>query len=56
MKKHYVVIRVNGYYEASNKRDAMRYLVETENATHVIRTASTDGNYYHSRINIVAEK
>ncbi len=54
MKRHYVVIQTDGYYEATNKKDALEYLAETSNATHVILTSSRDGNYYHNHLKIIA--
>ena len=54
MKRHYVVLRIDGYYDAKNKKDALRYLETTIEAIYVIHTRSTEGNYYHNRIKIVA--
>ena len=54
MKKHYVVLRTDGYYEAKNKKDALEYLRDTPDATHVIYTRAQEGNYYHDRVKVVA--
>ena len=56
MKRHYVVLQTDGYYEADDKKDALKYLKDTITATHVIHTRSTDGNYYHDRVKVIAEK
>ena len=47
MKKHYVVLLTDGYYEAANKKDAAAFLQETVGAIEIIYTRSQDGNYYH---------
>ncbi len=56
MKRHYVVLKTCGYYEADNKKDAMEILRDDEFAVEVIHTRSWDGNYYHDRIKVVAGK
>ena len=56
MKKRFVVLMTNGYYEAANKKDATEFLHGNEGAIEVIRTQAQAGNYYHSRIKVVAAK
>lgn len=56
MKRHYVVMQPNGYYEAKNKIDALAFMAENARSTHVIYTGSQCGNYYHNRIKTIATK
>ena len=56
MKKQYVVRMINGYYQAENKKDAIEFLNENDTACDVIYTASSEGNYYHNRVNVIASK
>jgi len=53
--KKYVVLMVNGYYIAQNKKDAMREYNNNDIAYKVIYTKSAKGNYYHNKIKVIAE-
>lgn len=55
-KRHYVVRMVSGYYEAKNKKDAVKFLHDEEFAEDIIYTRSENGNYYHNRVNVVMTK
>ncbi len=54
MKKHYVVILVDGYYKAKNKKDAMNEFKENDKTLGIILSQSKTGNYYHNRVHVVA--
>ena len=52
--RKYVVIVTNGYYIGRNKKDALAFQQETNNALHVIETRAEVGNYYHNRIKVIS--
>ena len=56
MKRKYVVIMFRGYYIAENKKDAINFLLSCIDDAYIIHTRSQEGNYYHNRVKIIADK